>query len=89
MSEAIIVALIAAAASILGQLLIGRKNTSEMFAKLDKQSELSDAEIKRVQDVTNTKLDDLTREVRAHNEWAKRIPILETKVEIIEKKVGV
>ena len=89
MSEAIIVALIAAAASILGQLLIGRKNTSEMFAKLDKQSELSDAEIKRVQDITNTKLDDLTREVRAHNEFAKRIPILETKVEIIEKKVGV
>lgn len=73
MSEAIIVALITAAAAIVGQVLIARSNTRELYAKLDK-----------AQAVTDTKIDELTREVRIHNDFAHRIPVLEEKIKNLE-----
>lgn len=39
------------------------------------------------QAVTNTKLESLTEEVKKHNAFAERIPKIEAKVEILEKKV--
>lgn len=35
----------------------------------------------KAQAVTNTKIEELTREVRAHNDFAHRIPVLEEKIE--------
>ena len=37
------------------------------------------------QAITDTKLDELTREVRTHNDFARRIPLLEQRVEQLEK----
>lgn len=37
--------------------------------------------------VIETKIETLTREVREHNEFARRVPVLETKVEAIEKRI--
>lgn len=34
-----------------------------------------------------TKLEDLTREVREHNEFAKRIPVIENDIKTLYKKV--
>ena len=34
-----------------------------------------------------TKLEDLTREVREHNEFAKRIPVIENDIETLYKRV--
>ena len=73
MSEAIIVALITAAAAVIGQVLIARSNTKELYAKLDK-----------AQAVTDTKIEELTREVRIHNDFAHRIPVIEEKVRNLE-----
>ena len=70
MNEAVLAAAITAAAGIICQLIITRRSGSEMDAKLDKQ-----------QAVTNTKLDELTREVRRHNEFAERIPKLEERLD--------
>lgn len=39
------------------------------------------------QAVTDTKLDELTREVRKHNNFAERIPVLEEKISTLEKRV--
>ena len=39
------------------------------------------------QAVTDTKLEELTREVREHNNFAKRMPVMEEKVENIEKRL--
>ena len=39
------------------------------------------------QAVTNTKLENLTEEVKKHNAFAERIPKIEAKVEILEKKI--
>ena len=70
MNEAVLAAAITAAAGIICQLIISHRSGSEMDAKLDKQ-----------QAVTNAKLDELTREVRRHNEFAERIPKLEERLD--------
>ena len=36
----------------------------------------------RSQAVTDTKLEELTREVRAHNNFAQRVPVLEEKLKV-------
>ena len=90
MSEAIIVALITGACAIIANLLISKQSSKEMYAKLDKNSELADAKIEarleKHQAVTDTKIEELTREVREHNNFARRIPVLEEKVANLEKK---
>lgn len=53
--------------------LSGQKKTD---LKLDKQQAIMD-----------TKLTELTREVREHNEFARRIPILETKIEMQDERI--
>ena len=91
-SEAIIVAIITGGLSLLGVIWTSRKSNAEMFAKLDKQSEINDqkldAKLSQFQAVTDTKLEELTREVRKHNEFATRVPVLEEKVSRLEKDIG-
>ena len=38
--------------------------------------------------VIDTKLEDLTREVRKHNNFAERVPVIENKLTNIEEKVN-
>lgn len=45
--------------------------------------------IKINQAVTDTKIEELTREVREHNNFAKRMPVLEQKIESIEEKIRI
>ena len=40
------------------------------------------------QAVTDTRLEELTREVRAHNNFAQRIPVLEEKVKVANKRIA-
>lgn len=91
MSDAIIVALITGACTIIVQMIISRKSSSDLIVRLDKQSELSDmrleAKLEKHQAVTDTKLEELTREVREHNNFAKRMPVLEEKVKNLEKRM--
>lgn len=40
------------------------------------------------QAVTDTRLEELTREVRAHNNFAQHIPVLEEKVKVANKRIA-
>lgn len=42
----------------------------------------------RSQAVTETKLEELTREVRAHNNFAQRIPVLEEKMKVADHRIA-
>jgi hypothetical protein len=37
--------------------------------------------------VTDTKLDELTREVREHNGFARRMPVVEEKIKVINHRI--
>ena len=39
------------------------------------------------QAVTDTKLEELTREVRAHNNFAQRVPVLEEKLKVADHRI--
>lgn len=40
------------------------------------------------QAVTETKLEELTREVRAHNNFAQRIPVLEERMKVADHRIA-
>ena len=76
MSEAILVALITGGLSLAGVvvtcLVTARKSETAM---------------KISQAVTDTKIEELTREVREHNGFAKRMPVVEAKLETVEHQI--
>lgn len=79
--SAIIASVITSALSLIGVIItvvVGGKRQSEKML----------AELEKAQAVTDTKLDELTREVREHNNFARRMPALEEKVDGIEKRVA-
>ena len=76
MSEAIIVALITGGLSLLGIIYSSNKTAQAMDSKLDKQ-----------QAVMETKIDELTREVREHNNFAKRMPVVEEQIKVINNRI--
>lgn len=77
MNEAIVVALITGGAAIISNILTANKSSRELNFKLEKQ-----------QAVTDTKIEELTREVRAHNNFAQRMPVVESKIETLTDTVG-
>ena len=40
------------------------------------------------QAVTETKIEELTREVREHNKFAKRMPVVEEQIKVINHRIG-
>ena len=44
--------------------------------------------IKVSQAVTDTKIEELTREVRAHNGFAQRMPVVEEQIKVINHRIG-
>lgn len=77
MTEAIIVALITGGLSLLGVLITSSKTARDVAAKLDKR-----------QAVTDTKLEELTREVREHNNFARRVPVLEEQIKFANRRIA-
>lgn len=87
MSESIIVALITGACAIIAQLVISKQSTKDLYAKLDKQSELSDAKLEREIAVLKTEINNLSAEVHKHNGFAERIPALEEKAKAADRRL--
>lgn len=46
-----------------------------------------ESELKKSQAVMDTKIEELTREVREHNNFARRMPVLEERVEGIKHRI--
>lgn len=76
MSEAIVVALITGGLSLTG-VVITCLVTSK---KAEKAAAVAQA-------ITETKLNDLTREVREHNNFAQKVPVLEQEVRGLNRRV--
>lgn len=80
----IVVALIAAGASIFSAIctiivvLISNKNSNQ---KNQKQFEISQA-------VMKNDIEELTREVREHNNFARRMPVVEAEIKMIHKRIS-
>lgn len=76
MSEAILVALITGGLSLAG--VIWSNRTAAMR---------TEQSIRTAQAVTDTRLEELTREVRAHNNFAQRVPVVEEQIKVINHRI--
>ena len=47
----------------------------------------TDEAIRTAQAVTDTKLEELTREVREHNNFARRMPVVEEQIKVINHRI--
>ena len=77
MNEAILVALITGGLSLAGVVV-----TCLATARKNEQT------IKISQAVTDTRLEELTREVRAHNHFAQRVPVMEEQIKAIHHRLS-
>lgn len=77
MSEAIIVALITGGLSLAGVVVTCLATAK----KTEKAAAVAQA-------VTDTKIDELTREVRAHNNFAQRMPVVEEQIKVINHRIN-
>lgn len=77
MSEAVVVALITGGMSLVGVVV----TCLATARKTEKAAAVSQA-------VTETKIDELTREVRAHNNFARRMPVVEEQIKVINHRIS-
>lgn len=77
MSEAIAVALVTGGLSLLGVIVtcLATARKSENMMKVS-------------QAVTDTKIEELTREVRLHNGFAQRMPVVEEQIKVINHRLS-
>lgn len=76
MSDGIVVAIISGVLTLAGTIIT-------VIAGMSKTSK----NIEIVQAVTNEKLNSLTEEVKKHNEFGQRIPILEERINTLSQRV--
>lgn len=77
MTEAITVALITGGLSLLGVIIAsisGNRRTEQ--------------KIQVAQVVTDTKIEELTREVRKHNGFAEKIPVIQEQIKVINHRIA-
>jgi hypothetical protein len=77
MTEAILVALISGGLSLLGVVITNLATSKKTETK-----------IQTSQAVTDTKLEELTREVRLHNNFAMRMPVVEEQIKVINHRLA-
>ena len=87
MSDAIIVALITGGLSLAGIIITSVRSNQQLFAKLDKQSELSDAKLDKEIAVVKQEIKSLSEEVRKHNGHGERITTLEEKAKATDRRL--
>lgn len=77
MSEGIVIAIITGVLTLIGTIITVIIGNNKSLAAMDKN-----------QAVTDTKLDALTEEVKRHNNFAQRIPVIENQIQNLDSRVN-
>ncbi len=75
--EGIIASIITGVLSLIGVVISNIAANAKMSKDLEK-----------AQAVTDTRIEELTREVREHNNFAKRVPVLEEKAKVADHRIS-
>lgn len=76
----IIVALITGGLALVGTIISGRNTVDKVNRTMMQNLSTSQA-------VTDTKIEELTREVREHNNFARRVPVLEEQMKVANHRI--
>lgn len=83
----IAVAVISAIATIATVIIANRAQRRDMLSELQRSSDAADARLDKAVAITDTKLEELTREVREHNNFARRVPVIEEQIKVANKRI--
>lgn len=78
--SSILVAIITGGCGLLGSIIVAVITAISTKSAVTHKLEVAQA-------VTDTKLEELTREVRRHNSFAERVPVLEEKMKTVNEKI--
>jgi len=79
MSE-IVVAIVTGCFGLLGSVIVAVISASATRQAIAHKLEIAQA-------ITDTKIDELTREVRKHNNFAERMPVLEEQIKVANHRI--
>ena len=77
MSDAVLVAIISGVLTLIGVVVT-------VWAGMRKQAQNAAVQ----QAITDTKLEELTREVRKHNNFAERLPVVEEQIKVANHRIA-
>lgn len=77
----IVVAIISSGIGLIGTIITVIVGMSKNSKNIEKSMAVHQA-------VTETKLDELTREVRRHNNFAERMPVVEEQIKVINHRIA-
>lgn len=80
MNDGILIALITGGLSLIGVIISNLSGNKKIVNDIK-------LEVTRNQAITDTKIDELTREVREHNNFAKRMPVVENEIKNIKERI--
>lgn len=75
--EAVIAATVTGVLSVIGIIITNMQSNRKIEHQLD-----------TAQAVTDCKIDELTREVREHNNFARRVPVVEEQIKVINHRIA-
>lgn len=76
MTDGVIVAVITVVGAVIAAFIQGNLTASKLTSEFDKKLAVSE-----------TKVDELTREVREHNDFARRVPVIEEQIKVINHRI--
>lgn len=79
---------IVAVISLIGVIVSNKNNLAVMIEQLKSHSDASDAKLEKAQAVTDTRIQTLTEEVRKHNNFAQKIPVMEEQIRVANHRIS-
>ena len=80
--ETVIAAVVAGGFALIGTVITVKHNNQKLLQDMK-------AEFAKEMAVMEVRVDELTREVREHNNFAKRMPVVEQQIESINEKINI
>ena len=84
MNDAVLVALITGGLSLIGVVITNVVTSNKSRQTILSEFQKAKADTEKAQAITDTKLQNLTDEVRTHNGFAQKIPKLEARIDNLE-----
>ena len=72
---------------IIGSIITGSISLIGVIATIMGANKKTENQLKTQQAVTDEKITELTREVREHNNFAKRMPVVEEQIKVINHRI--
>lgn len=84
MSETVLVAVL----GLIGSIIVALISYAGVLHNGKESAKKMDANMQTHQAVTDEKIDELTREVREHNGFARRMPVVEEQIKVINHRIS-